>query len=814
MASWVNYFVTSLNADGREGLCPADTLRAKIENHDGSEAFHSAFDLVDEELKLAEDTGQSGKNRFRYHAQTPETIKRFPKSSGQYEGTFQPALGYVWFDFDSHDGGLAALEDTRKFVEWLGAHDLFICYSGSKGFHVGVPFSCFDLKPSADVGTILNRLAASLKKTTYPTLDTTVFNAARKFRVLGSKHPKTSLYKIHVTRDGLHSWTLEQIKELAKERGNLTIPIAALRSPLEKLNALIAPAATKTPLGATDSISIDEYRRYRQPEGTEAFNQCGFLSWARDNASKINEPQWYACASIVGRFKDGRAKFQAMSKGHPDYSVHSTDEKLEQALQASGPRTCEAIDSLWSGCKSCPHYQKIKSPVVILEKDMIATEATGFYDLMKDNKGYIKKIPNYNDLLRRFEIDTPYKTIADMKTVYAFNGVHYEEKSPIELKAFAEDKFFPKPQEKFRQEFTHKVFANHVGFRSFFTKGIESKINFKNGVLDTETSQLVAHSPNYGFRNVLPYEFNPGAQAPLFAAWIKDVMLGDEALVKILQEFMGYVVRGGEYKYHKALWLSGSGRNGKSTFLSVLKALIGDSNYSTLSIKQISNDKFSSADLDGKIANFSEETSPEELQDSGSFKNLTGDGELLAQKKYGDPYKFRNRAKLIMTYNEVPQLKDLSPGMLSRPIIIPWKKDLTDESLQDRNLKAKLFAELPGIFNFAFEGWKRLENQEQFTKSDKSSIEMEEIRIASCTAASFIAENISFYALDSVATVKPKQLYEAYKLQVGQYAFAEQKFYKRINVIPNVAQRRRRVESGTEYIAMSFKRKSTGAVEF
>ena len=115
-----------------------------------------------------------------------------------------------------------------------------------------------------------------------------------------------------------------------------------------------------------------------------------------------------------------------------------------------------------------------------------------------------------------------------------------------------------------------------------------------------------------------------------------------------------------------------------------LKALIGHGNYSTLSIKQIINDKFSSADLDGKIANFSEETSPEELSDSGSFKNLTGDGELLAQKKYGDPYSFRNRAKLIMTYNEVPVLKDLSPGMLSRPIIVPWKKDLTDESTQDR----------------------------------------------------------------------------------------------------------------------------------
>jgi putative DNA primase/helicase len=777
---WTNYFVTSLAATAKEGHLPASDLQAKIEAHDGREAYHCAYDLDERE------------------------------DFNSYDGIMRPALGRVWFDFDSkEDGGQAALDDLTKFIAELAIplDSLFVAYSGSKGFHLGVPFSAFGLEPSNDLGKLLNRMATTLKKR-LPTIDTTIYNANRKFRALGSKHPKTGLYKIRLTK----LMPLEDIKLAAKSRGTLVIPPAPELPLCDALRTLFAAPSQSF---STDSITLDEWRRYRQPEGTEAFTQCGFLSWARDNPSKVNEPQWYACASVVGRFKDGRAKFHAMSKKHPDYTAAKTDEKLEQALQASGPRTCEAIDTLWDGCKACPLYQKIKSPVVILEKNVIPTEATGFYDLIPQPMGMpAKRVPNYRDLVTAFERQNPFKTISDMKAVYAFRDTHYVECPPIEIKAFAEQSFKPEPSEKLRQEFTHKVFANNVRKKSFFAVGTENRINFQNGILELETGVLAPHSPDYGFRHVLPYAFDPRAASPTFDWWINDVMLGDADLVRILQEFMGYVIRGGEYKYHKALWLSGTGRNGKSTFLSVLKALIGAGNYSTLSIKQIIGDKFSSADLDGKMANFSEETSPEELSDSGPFKNLTGGGELLAQKKYGDPYSFRNRAKLIMTYNEVPMLRDLSPGMISRPIIIPWKKDLTAEGVQDRNLEKKLLAELPGIFNFAIAGWRRLEEQEEFTQSAKSQIEMDEIRTSSCTAAQWLMENIRFEKLETAEFLKPRQLYEAYKAAIGNYAYAEQKFYKRINSIPKVAERRRRTDKGTEYFGMKFMRHSAISADF
>lgn len=455
---------------------------------------------------------------------------------------------------------------------------------------------------------------------------------------------------------------------------------------------------------------------------------------------------------------------------------------------------------------------------------VIPTQEDGYYYIQREQTldgtvgKILKRIPAYNDLLIQFNRIQPYRTIADMKTVYAFNGTHYEEFTPIEIKAFAEDLFRPSPNETMRKEFNAKILANMVERRSFFTHGIEGKLNFKNGVLNLLDGKLYPHSPEYGFRHVLPYDYNRDALCPKFDWWIKDVMLGNMDLVDLLQEFMGYVVRGGEYKYHKALWLSGSGRNGKSTFLSVLKALIGNGNYSTLSIKQIINDKFSSADLDGKIANFSEETSPEELSDSGPFKNLTGDGELTGQKKYGDPYSFRNRAKLIMTYNEPPLMQDLSPGMLSRPIIIPWKKDLTRDEDQDKNLHEVLFSELSGIFNFALKGWERLDSQGKFSRCMESELEMQHVKEESCTAFRFIVETIKFKPIEEYSVpYKAADIYRLYCEHIGRYPISPAKFFRRLSAHPEMKKRQRHTKTGTEYFALScsvFNQKQNSQIAF
>ena len=159
-----------------------------------------------------------------------------------------------------------------------------------------------------------------------------------------------------------------------------------------------------------------------------------------------------------------------------------------------------------------------------------------------------------------------------------------------------------------------------------------------------------------------------------------------------------------------------------------------------------------------------------------------------------------------MTYNETPNLKDLSPGMLSRPIIIPWKRDLTNDGDQDKTLKDKLLAELPGIFNFALAGFDRLEAQGAFSKSDKSTLEMEEIKIESCSVAQWIRARLVMeppIEWASINVLLPKTLYDDYKANTT-YPFSEQKFYKRLNNDADVKLRKNRTNKGWEYRGFRF----------
>lgn len=412
------------------------------------------------------------------------------------------------------------------------------------------------------------------------------------------------------------------------------------------------------------------------------------------------------------------------------------------------------------------------------------------------------RTPEYCALMRHFNEETPFKTIADMKAVYIFNGTHFEHVTPIQIKAFAETSFVPSPDEKIRTEFLNKVLANNIATRVFFTQSIENRINFKNGVLNLETEKLEPHSPEYGFRGVLPYDYDPEARCPVFEEWLNGIMLGNRNLAKILQEFMGYIVRGGPYKYHKALWLGGVGRNGKSTFIDLLKDLIGTGNFSTISIKSLVGDRFVGSDLDGKIANFSEETSPQELADSGPFKNLTGDGDISAQKKYGDPFHFRNRAKLVMTYNQIPDLKDLSAGMLSRPIIVPFLLKIKEDE-QDRNIKAKLSAELSGIFNFALEGWHRLEKQNGFTKSNASEKALGKIKDESCNVVQWVQTYVDFEDYDPKKgpMKSARELYTAYRSS-ERFAYRPPEFFRRLRAHPEMQKRHKKTENGSHYLGV------------
>ena len=404
-----------------------------------------------------------------------------------------------------------------------------------------------------------------------------------------------------------------------------------------------------------DHVHPKAMTKMAQPDPKGVQEGCDFLKMCFENQATIGEPQWYAMLSIIGRLPEGERLAHLYSQEHPDYDQADTQFKYEQAIEASGPRKCENIESLWDGCKDCANYGKCTSPIMLKSEEFIGTKDTGFYDVSIHPKtGATKRTPNYEDLVKHFTEQTNYTTLDLASIVHTHDGKKWSDISRNMIHNFAEVNFDPSPNNTMCMEFESKLKRTNIKPQEWYT--CEGYINFQNGVLDVESRKLLPHSIDYGFKYVLPFDYEPTADCPKFKQFLKEVCLGREDIMSVLVEFMGYSLAGVDPQLgQKALILHGEGANGKSVFIEVLRALAGTDNYSTLSMGAEVNKLENRYQLQGKLFNVSEETPNNAMVESSVFKSLVSGGEVQARKLYCDAFSMRNYAKIIMACNDLPR---------------------------------------------------------------------------------------------------------------------------------------------------------------
>lgn len=497
---------------------------------------------------------------------------------------------------------------------------------------------------------------------------------------------------------------------------------------------------------------------------------CLFLQHCRENQSDISEPEWYAMLSIVARLDNGTKLIHEYSKEHPQYDPADTDFKAQQALDASGPRTCKNISTMFSGCQQCDYFNVCRSPIAIKSEEFITTKDTGFYEMSIDRNGNEKLgKPNYDDLAKFFNQDNPYATLDPAGIVHVFDGKKWSDISRNKIHNFAELNFNPPPTHGMCQEFEAKLKRTKLQDQDWFQP--EGKINFDNGVLDIHTNEFASHSPEYGFKYVLPFEYDPEADCPRFKQFLNEVTLEREDLINVLIEFMGYSIAGVDPNLgQKALILRGDGANGKSVFIEVLRSIAGQGNYSTLSMGAEVNRLENRYQLSGKLFNVSEETPTGAMVDSSVFKALVSGGEVQARKLYCDSFSMRNFAKIIMACNELPSTIDLSHGMFRRLLIVPFDATFEGED-RDIHIVEKLKSELSGIFNLCVEGYRRFMDNGRFSESNTIDYEKAKYRKDNDSVLNFVEENC-IVNLD--CRVPSSTLYSSYKFYCDESGFRAQ----------------------------------------
>jgi len=229
-------------------------------------------------------------------------------------------------------------------------------------------------------------------------------------------------------------------------------------------------------------------------------------------------------------------------------------------------------------------------------------------------------------------------------------------------------------------------------------------IPFQNGLLNTKTGELIKSTPHNSQSWVLPYEYNQTAECPRIKQWLGLAVDYDGGMVQLLRAWFAALLHG-RTDLQKFLHLLGRGGTGKGTFFRLAKAMIGEHNTATTTLKTMENNAFETANFFGKRLIVI--TDSDKYNGSVNIlKSITGQDPIRLERKYQQAGHFTCEALVIIASNENLVTTDHTSGIERRRSTVRFDNVFSeDEKLTWEKMggESVLHAELPGFINWLLE---------------------------------------------------------------------------------------------------------------
>lgn len=310
-------------------------------------------------------------------------------------------------------------------------------------------------------------------------------------------------------------------------------------------------------------------------------------------------------------------------------------------------------------------------------------------------------------------------------------------------------------------------------------------IAFRNGVYDLETGTLKPFSPEYIITNVIPWDYNPNAYSELCDRTLDKISCNDKEIRSVLEESIGYCFFR-QNELSKSFILTGSGSNGKSTFLDMVKNVLGRQNYVSLDMDELS-ERFSVSSMFGKLANIGDDSNDEFLQGKAlsQFKRLVSGNDMKGENKGQDVFFFKPMTKLFFSFNEIPRMRNRGFDAIKRRlVIIPFnakfsKEDPDFDAGITWKLKKQDVAEY--LIQLGIEGLKRVLAQQGFTESQKVTDEVNQFEKDNNPILLFL-EEVEEHEILNHETKEVFARYDTFCSENGFTRIAMQTFTKQVNM--------------------------------
>ncbi|NEP60619.1 MAG: hypothetical protein F6K31_27080 [Symploca sp. SIO2G7] len=225
-------------------------------------------------------------------------------------------------------------------------------------------------------------------------------------------------------------------------------------------------------------------------------------------------------------------------------------------------------------------------------------------------------------------------------------------------------------------------------------------IPLQDGVLEQSTMKLLPHQPGYRFTWQLPYKWK---DSNIDCSPIEEFLLkitGHSAIAEVLLCYLAAIVtqRSDLQRY---LELIGGGGTGKSTFMSLAKALAGHENTVSSQLKLLENNQFETAKFYKKLLVLFPDS--ERWQGGVSvLKQLTGQDPIRYERKGVQQCRdFVYEGMVILSANEPPESTDRTSGQERRKLTIELDNRIPE--YEGRDLKKEFEPLLPGLLRRVLE---------------------------------------------------------------------------------------------------------------
>lgn len=291
----------------------------------------------------------------------------------------------------------------------------------------------------------------------------------------------------------------------------------------------------------------------------------------------------------------------------------------------------------------------------------------------------------------------------------------------------------------------------------------QDTVNVTNGELswNGEEWELHSHCREHFRTTQIPLEYDDKANCPRFLKFLEEIFRDDHDRSdksRTLMEMIGYTLVS-HARFERFILLIGSGANGKSVVMEIVRALVGPDNVAAVQPAKFTS-PFQRAHLHLKLANLVTEIAEGGEIADAELKAITSGELTTAEHKNKDPFDFCPFCTCWFGANHMPHTRDFSDALFRRALVIPFNRTFKAGIDADPLLKSTLISELPGILNLALHAYGEVLKNGKFTESQSCIASKEEWRTDADQAAQFIEDRCIF---DQEALTQSKDIYSEYQ---------------------------------------------------